>query len=365
MTNGPIMPVAFAKWQPLLLAAIALTVLIATTAAKQNVVTVAEVVPAQLPSPEAESPTTEVVLGADLFRYFERNGRHGAYCQVLRDGREVYHADLYQAKTELLSASVDAAKEAVSDSPSALAAALANDPLAGQYQALPEPEPLPTGNQQAGFLQPAMAVKDANQLTSIHPLTVLPGCDHQIVLETENTGTSRHFSVIDLGHEASDPVREVASFDSDKSLVLADIDNDKVYEFVASDVFDIYGHAPVCTQLAYRLEVAGNHAELHLLKTPLKTTGQPLKSTDGRERQYSEEFTQLQRTDGAPLTYAPADLTEEMVNLIYGGHERQARKLLDEAWPVGTGGKKAFYKELRNELKKSPNWPDVVALNKR
>ncbi|MBU6455512.1 MAG: hypothetical protein KGS72_27315 [Cyanobacteria bacterium REEB67] len=362
MTTGPSMPVTLAKWQPLLFAAVALTVLTAlniTAGARQNVVTVAEVVPAELPSPEAESPTTEVEFGADIFRYFARNDRHGAYCQVLREGREVYHANLYQAMTECLPALDEKKAALAAESP-----ALADDPLTGQYNVLPEPEPFPTRNHQPDLLQPVMAVTDANQLTSIHPLTVLPGGERQIVLETKNTDTSRHFSVIDLGHQANDTVREIAAFDSDKSLVLADIDNDKVYEFVASDVFDVWGHAPVCTQLAYRLEVAGKHAKLRPIKTPLEKIEQ---TSAGKARitNYSEEFAQLERTPGIPLTFAPANLAEEMVNLIYGGHEHQAKQLLDRVWPVGTGGKKAFYKALRNELKKSPNWPDVVALNKR
>ena len=44
-----------------------------------------------------------------------------------------------------------------------------------------------------------------------------------------------------------------------------------------------------------------------------------------------------------------------MLDLIYSGHESDARKLLDMSWPEGTPGKHAFWKDFKKQLAKSPH----------
>ncbi len=52
-----------------------------------------------------------------------------------------------------------------------------------------------------------------------------------------------------------------------------------------------------------------------------------------------------------------------MLDLIYSGHAGDAWKFLDRAWPPKIGGKDAFVRDFRAELKKSPYWSAVEAMN--
>ena len=51
------------------------------------------------------------------------------------------------------------------------------------------------------------------------------------------------------------------------------------------------------------------------------------------------------------------------LDLIYGGHDADAWKFLDAAWPAKVSGKDAFAREFRAQLAKSPYWPEVKAMN--
>jgi hypothetical protein len=52
-----------------------------------------------------------------------------------------------------------------------------------------------------------------------------------------------------------------------------------------------------------------------------------------------------------------------MLDLIYTGHAGDAWKFLDRAWPPQIGGKDAFASDLRAQLKRSPYWSAVEAIN--
>lgn len=52
-----------------------------------------------------------------------------------------------------------------------------------------------------------------------------------------------------------------------------------------------------------------------------------------------------------------------MLDLIYTGHAGDAWKFLDRAWPPQIGGKDAFARDFRAQLKRSPYWSAVDAMN--
>jgi hypothetical protein len=52
-----------------------------------------------------------------------------------------------------------------------------------------------------------------------------------------------------------------------------------------------------------------------------------------------------------------------MLDLIYTGHGADAWKFLDRAWPPQIGGKDAFAQDFRAQLKRSPYWSAVDAMN--
>jgi hypothetical protein len=52
-----------------------------------------------------------------------------------------------------------------------------------------------------------------------------------------------------------------------------------------------------------------------------------------------------------------------MLDLIYSGHDAEAWKFLDAAWPPKVSGKDSFARDFRAQLAKSPYWPAVTAMN--
>ena len=68
--------------------------------------------------------------------------------------------------------------------------------------------------------------------------------------------------------------------------------------------------------------------------------------------------------DGAwPRADVSPDLWETMLDLIYSGHDEDAWKFLDTAWPSKVQGKDSFARDFRAQLAKSPYWPAVKAMN--
>jgi len=55
----------------------------------------------------------------------------------------------------------------------------------------------------------------------------------------------------------------------------------------------------------------------------------------------------------------PSSYWEQMLDLIYTGHEAQAWEFADRAWPDGCPGKDEFLADFRGQLARSPYWPAV------
>jgi hypothetical protein len=64
-----------------------------------------------------------------------------------------------------------------------------------------------------------------------------------------------------------------------------------------------------------------------------------------------------------PHANVAPELWATMLNLIYSGHDAEAWKFLDAAWPPKVSGKDSFARDFRAQLAKSPYWPAVTAMN--
>lgn len=62
--------------------------------------------------------------------------------------------------------------------------------------------------------------------------------------------------------------------------------------------------------------------------------------------------------------FPPAEIGQEMVDLIYSGNMAHALRLLDLAWPADVGGKDDFLLDLTAMLKKSPFYGEILSLNR-
>ncbi|HON38720.1 conserved hypothetical protein [anaerobic digester metagenome] len=71
----------------------------------------------------------------------------------------------------------------------------------------------------------------------------------------------------------------------------------------------------------------------------------------------------IQTMDGWPMGSPPAEIMQEMVDLIYSGNMAHALSLLDQAWPADVSGKDDFLLDLTTTLKKSPFYREILSLN--
>lgn len=60
----------------------------------------------------------------------------------------------------------------------------------------------------------------------------------------------------------------------------------------------------------------------------------------------------------------PPEFVEEIVGRYYVGKAKEARKLFDQAWPKKRKGKEESWNEIIGQMKKSPYWPEIKAMNK-
>jgi hypothetical protein len=73
------------------------------------------------------------------------------------------------------------------------------------------------------------------------------------------------------------------------------------------------------------------------------------------------------KNDSKSNSWPDADISSTlwatMLDLVYSGHATDAWKFLDRAWPPKIGGKDAFARDFRAQLKKSPYSSAVEAMN--
>ncbi len=62
---------------------------------------------------------------------------------------------------------------------------------------------------------------------------------------------------------------------------------------------------------------------------------------------------------------APMDFTMAVLELIYAGNREMAWRLFDTAWPENVPGKDDYRSQLEREIKWSPYWAEVAAMDRR
>ena len=96
-----------------------------------------------------------------------------------------------------------------------------------------------------------------------------------------------------------------------------------------------------------------------LMRTPAPTAARDLDAKAAEVRAYPASA----KGGAWPRASVAPELWATMLDLIYSGHEADAWKFLDAAWPPKVSGKDAFVRDFRSQLTKSPYWPAVTAMN--
>ncbi|MBS1989267.1 MAG: hypothetical protein JSS83_02050 [Cyanobacteria bacterium SZAS LIN-3] len=76
-----------------------------------------------------------------------------------------------------------------------------------------------------------------------------------------------------------------------------------------------------------------------------------------------ESFALVDPSPGVAITMGPPELTEQVVDLFYGGQAKKARRFLDQSWPKKAPGKEQYWSYLQAEIKASPFWPQLREMN--
>ncbi len=166
----------------------------------------------------------------------------------------------------------------------------------------------------------------------------------------------KNYHVLEIGNQVKELALVVGA---PANLMLSDHNGDKKYEFIGDgDYFDAWGHQPLSPSLAYACDQ--NSHKLHLIKLPCDR-----KTLKDHAQAYKTQFADLMSSENDALTLAPAELADEMANLVYHGNAKQANWLLNASWPKsrGNSGKEAFKNAFYKELKKGRHWQEVKALN--
>lgn len=169
----------------------------------------------------------------------------------------------------------------------------------------------------------------------------------------------------------------------DAHFVFADIDGDKKYEAIGSDMTFGYWNTSFAGSPSPAVILRLNSNGKYTLATDLmrtkkwsvesfrKMVAQSKSALDTASKDYEPD-------QGATLNLAP-ELWKNMLELIYSGHSQDAWALIYQAWPegkkalfmsnpddqnsFGPGGPDEFIGSLLAQLKKSPYWKGLKKLN--
>lgn len=153
----------------------------------------------------------------------------------------------------------------------------------------------------------------------------------------------RHVQSIDLVHS------DLAHFEN--------LDADPALEFVTNDWTFAYWHTDFAQSPAPRvvMKYRGDRyrIDVDLMRRP------PL-----APEEFGRRVRELAALPEWGDEHPPVRLWAEMLDLVYSGNLAQARELIERAWPQGTPGKEQFVADFEGQLRKSPFWADVQALNR-
>jgi len=110
----------------------------------------------------------------------------------------------------------------------------------------------------------------------------------------------------------------------------------------------------------YNVSVIIKPDGLHLDTAGLKKHQTDIQSLAKDVRNAWEENTAAQDTN-APIP--PYELFETLQDMCYNGTGNDGPKLIDQVWPKHFLGKETYWNKFLRELRRSPYWEDIRALN--
>jgi hypothetical protein len=146
--------------------------------------------------------------------------------------------------------------------------------------------------------------------------------------------------------------RQIAALTGFRSpLTFQDLNRDSIYEITGEDwTFTSWYASP-------RIIFAYNGREYRFAPNRMRR----LPPTSAALAAKAKTVARAQKVAGLSL---PAEAYWFMLDLVYGGNVRSAWKFLDLLWPVRDSAGKADFREgFMMQLRRSPYWPEIRALN--
>lgn len=138
-----------------------------------------------------------------------------------------------------------------------------------------------------------------------------------------------------------------------------------VYELAMYDWYDNLGGARA---VAPTVTLFWNGSRLAIDPSAMKNEPPDDEHTSDLRQAIGEQFAGMPIVSGADksqsmLEAAPPELAAEVIDRVYMGNCKEARRFLDRTWPKNRPGKEAFWSFLKQEMRKSPYWLQIVSLN--
>ena len=149
-------------------------------------------------------------------------------------------------------------------------------------------------------------------------------------------------------------------------IEFVDLDGDGIPEIKMTDwsyayVFGCFASSPAPDVI---LRYTNGHYEIapELMRTPASDEAKLQQMADEIKSNYPDMVESGGLTDELA---AEAGLWQQMLDLIYGGHEDEARRLYDMAWPDGAGDKEGALSNFVEAVSGSLYWQAVYGVEEK
>jgi hypothetical protein len=183
------------------------------------------------------------------------------------------------------------------------------------------------------------------------------GKDPNVVVMHYLAGGNNQCHIFSLG----ETVRQIATIKScGTSLIFEKMKNSDMLEIVTEDLYRDFGIEAIAPQVMLKW----SHGKFVLDTAEMKKRRLNANSGGLLHTTISDKFKNISPDAGETITQAPPDLADQIIGMYYCGEGRKAKTYFDKCWPQRAGGKKAYWSFLISEMKKSPYWPEIKALNR-
>jgi hypothetical protein len=190
--------------------------------------------------------------------------------------------------------------------------------------------------------------------------------DGQPDLVVSEFGNGAHGPYYTYVFQIGKTFRHIATIAGEDDRVrMKDVDKDGKLEAVLKDWTFAYWNASFAASPAPTIILRyrnGNYrVATDLMKKPAPSASE-LDKISARTKAVLEKLGEYPSDDFS--SSQPSELWGTMLDLIYIGHADLAYKFFDATWPPTLSGKEQFLNDFREQLAKSPYWPDVKAMNR-